>query len=110
MAKIRVFGPVEDGTFAHMCPACGDEHIFYTKKPPGAHAWTFNGDFEKPTFGPSMLIRWGNKIPGHENLEEGRVCHYFVKNGMIEYCGDCTHPMANQKLELPDIKLPDYLK
>jgi len=32
-----------------MCPGCKHYHVFDQR-------WTFNGDFDKPTFTPSMLV------------------------------------------------------
>jgi hypothetical protein len=37
----------------------------------------------------------------------GSVCHSFVTDGRIQFLGDCTHALANQTVELPD--LPDYI-
>ena len=30
------------------------------------------------------------------------VCHYFLRAGVIEYLGDCTHALRGQKVMLPD--------
>jgi hypothetical protein len=49
---------------------------------------------EKPTFTPSMRISWGRRD------EPEHVCHYFITEGKIEYCGDCTHHMKGQTLPL----------
>ena len=73
------------------CPACGDEHVFDSR-------WTFNGDFDSPTFTPSMLARSGRK--------QDRVCHSFVTDGSIRFLGDCTHEHAGKTLELPDLREP----
>lgn len=31
------------------------------------------------------------------------VCHSFVRNGRIEYLGDCTHHLKGQTVDLPDM-------
>lgn len=30
------------------------------------------------------------------------ICHYFIKAGRIEFCGDCTHALKGQTVDLPD--------
>lgn len=54
----------------------------------------FNGDADKPTFSPSLMY---NFIPG-------RICHSFVTDGRIQYLDDCTHPLARQTIDLPEIE------
>ena len=39
----------EHGGWMHYCPGCKSHHLFDER-------WTFNGDQEKPTFTPSMLV------------------------------------------------------
>jgi len=82
------------------CPACeaddkGSCHLFYLKLGEGP-GWTFNGDYEKPTFSPSMkaTATYGPEKTPH-------CCHSFVRDGKIQYLGDCTHEMAGQTVELP---------
>lgn len=66
--------------------------------------WSFNGDFNRPVFGPSLNTWWGGgvtEIPLHR-------CHSFVgcngaEPGQIAFLGDCTHALANQTVELPDL-------
>jgi hypothetical protein len=36
-------------------------------------------------------------------------CHSFVRNGRIEFLGDCTHALASQTVDLPDLPAPDGL-
>lgn len=93
--------------FVHWCPACQEVHQYATENQNGPK-WTFNGNFEQPSFTPSMLIRWGrfadpNWKPddGEEDTYSG-VCHYFITDGKIAYCGDCTHAMKGQTVDLPD--------
>lgn len=69
------------------CPACKDAHVFDKR-------WTFNDDVESPTFTPSFLV--------YEHPTQPR-CHSFVTDGKIRYLGDCTHEMANQTVDLPDV-------
>jgi len=63
----------------------------------GLDLWTFNGDFDRPTFSPSILTQstWsdGSKF----------CCHSFVTDGRIQFLGDCTHVLAGQTVDLPEI-------
>lgn len=63
----------------------------------GPHpVWGWNGDIYKPTFSPSILTR----LPWGEDQRE-IVNHVFVRDGIIQYLGDCTHEYAGKSLELP---------
>ena len=70
------------------CPGCKTHHVFDER-------WTFNGDYENPTFSPSMLC--------NANCQRTR-CHSFVRNGKIEFLSDCAHELAGQTMDLPDIE------
>lgn len=96
---------------AHWCPGCNDWHHFAVDNPfrNGAR-WTWNGDVNAPTFEPSMNIRIGPMpaVPeGRPDAGQIKVCHYFLRNGQIEFLSDCTHALAGQTVPLPD--LPDKL-
>lgn len=77
----------EHGVYAIECPGCKCLHGFDSR-------WTFNGDFEKPTFSPSMLV--------NQHKPESR-CHSFVRDGKIQFLSDCFHEYAGQTLDLEDI-------
>ena len=95
---IRVLeGTDESGVkyYAVHCPACKCGHKFDGR-------WKFNGDFERPTFTPSMLVK-----PYSTTRADGSIvklvnqCHSFVTDGRIQYLGDCEHEMAGQTVDLP---------
>jgi hypothetical protein len=77
------------------CPGCGFDHEVVID---GSRGWTWNGDFDRPTIKPSILVRWdfGEK-------REKKVCHSFVTDGRIKFLGDCTHGMAGQTVDLPPV-------
>jgi len=58
-----------------------------------------------PTFTPSLLNRWGKYAnPNWKEPEDAPpdnkwsgICHLFVTNGMIHYCGDCTHEYSGKQ-------------
>lgn len=98
----------EKGIIAIMCPGCGCQHELYTKMPLSNGAkWSFNGDFDKPTFSPSLLIRTG-KYVNPDFDDEGIPglsvrCHSFIRDGRIQFLSDCTHALAGKTVELPEI-------
>lgn len=88
-----------NATHGHWCPACNQMHDYAVEQPfrNGAR-WTFNGDGDRPSFTPSMNISVGP-------FRDGSIkrCHYFVTDGRIQYCGDGTHSLAGQTVDLPDV-------
>ena len=96
MAKKRAFD-FGDGEIGFECPGCGYGHSVSTEKPnPFGAQWTFNGNFYRPTFSPSIFV----------NREGGGgypKCHSFVRDGRIIFCADSTHELAGQTVDLPEI-------
>lgn len=82
---------------AHMLPI--------TDPGDGRPQWNFSGDVEHPTLSPSILSRVKYRRVG--DVVSPLVCHSFMKQGMLEFLGDCTHQYANQTIPLPP--LPDWL-
>ncbi len=83
------------------CPGCQCAH--------GPNeGWTFNGDFERPTFHPSILVKSvrGLRPDGSGSEEDGTlersVCHSFVTDGRIRFLPDSTHALSGQTVDLPD--------
>ena len=78
------------GMYYFYCPACKENHqIALSENDCGFPIWTWNGDTEKPTISPSILVQW----PYHR-------CHSFIRDGKIEYLSDCTHELAGKTIEL----------
>lgn len=101
MAKVTVTNHDGVDYVRYECPGCKHQHSVPTDR------WAFNGDVNKPTLSPSVrhFIPVGTytKAGGEKNAEQ-TTCHYFVRDGFIEYCGDCEHNFRNQRVELPDMK------
>jgi hypothetical protein len=77
--------------FMFWCPGCESVH--------GPNdLWFYNGDAERPTFSPSILVR-----SSYRDL----VCHSFVTDGRIHFLADSTHVLAGQTVDLPNV--PDWL-
>ncbi|WP_036292055.1 DUF6527 family protein [Methylosinus sp. PW1] len=92
-----------DDRLGFLCPACGCLHFV-------DHRWSFAGDYDRPTFSPSIRVN-GVAAPTDEELDEYArtrklpaprpfVCHSFVTAGKIQFLGDCTHELAGRTVDL----------
>jgi hypothetical protein len=79
------------------CPGCNRAHMVNT----GALRWDYNGNPDSPTFSPSILVTYGGSDAG-DGRAPPKVCHSFVRDGMIQFLGDCTHKLAKQTVPIPD--------
>lgn len=86
------------------CPGCGENHGITIARDGVPHpCWTWNGSFDKPTLSPSVLSS-GFRFKTREGSEsEPYVCHSWVRDGLIQFLGDCTHALAGQTVPLPEI-------
>lgn len=79
------------------CPGCKSPHmvtVYLEGQPkPLPVAWTWNGNHESPTFGPSVNVN-----PNYPKKQ----CHFFVVNGQIRYQMDCWHDLRGTIADLPD--------
>lgn len=115
--KVKTCRHTEPGdSIGFRCPGCGEVHVVPVK---GPKAWTWNGSLEKPTLSPSLLVRSGHYVPGQGGKAcwctynathpdepapfQCTVCHSFVRDGRIQFLSDCTHSLAGQTVELPDL-------
>lgn len=89
--------------YVFWCPGCKGAHQVATGGGPGPR-WGFNGNVDRPTFTPSLLVRYPANPEAEEEFKEWRterVCHSFITDGQIQFLGDCTHPMAGQTVPIP---------
>lgn len=81
-------GEGEEALIFH-CPGCKMDHRFIIKPP----RWKFNGNWEKPSFTPSL--KWDiNKVV---------QCHLILTDGVINYCNDCVHELAGKKVPMVEV-------
>lgn len=105
MAKVK---QISEGVYRLKCPA-GHEHDIPTVARNGRPKWSFNGNLESPTFNPSIDEKTGYFVdPNTEGDEEwlkanSYRCHFFIKDGQIVFCGDCSHNLKGQTITLQDI-------
>lgn len=108
MAAIsKVLRSMEGDGLAFRCPGCKRPHLIHVGAGSGPR-WGWNGNAEKPTFTPSVLVKTGSRVDPSCVWEEGdppEVCHSFVTDGQIQFLGDCTHELANQTVDLPDFEV-----
>jgi len=110
-----------DNGLLFWCPGCDGAHRIQHGEGTGPR-WGWNGDVNKPTFTPSILINgrdftakgqadfdaWhAAGCPRPEDDQPMKfenapvVCHSFVTDGCIQFLGDCTHALAGQTVDLP---------
>jgi hypothetical protein len=109
--KLRM---LENGRVAFMCPGCRELHQVRVSGE-GRPMWTWNGLHEAPTFSPSVLVQgvqtvkdadgeWtGDWVLGPDGKPLPQVCHSFVTDGRIQFLSDCSHQLAGQTVDLPDV-------
>lgn len=86
-----------DGFLWLWCDPC-DTHHRVTVRGDGHPKWEWNGDLVAVTLSPSIRVRYDF---GLERAE--RTCHSFVKDGQWQYLSDCTHALAGQTVQLPEL-------
>lgn len=86
----------------------------------GTGNWSWNGDVEKPTLKPSLLVTSGHLVPEFkpedscwckyykDHPEDNPVfqcyrCHTWINDGKAQFLPDSTHKFAGQTLDLLDI-------
>ncbi len=106
-----VLRTLDGGRVGFMCPGCREMHQVRVEGD-GRPRWGFNGDYERPTFTPSVLVtghqtekdeagRWtGEWVRGPDGKPLPLVCHSFVTDGQISFLGDCTHELRGQVVPL----------
>lgn len=116
----KVLRNLAGGGLTFWCHGCNEAHTVWHGEGPGPR-WTWNGDVDKPVFGPSVLVTGTEWLTDdeHARLMRGehveatpKRCHTFVgcngaAPGQIIFLGDCTHALAGQVTDLAP--LPDYL-
>lgn len=98
----------EGGRLMFWCPGCAGSHQVAVGEGPGPR-WGYNGNAERPTFTPSVLVRGVQWDTGDHFFEPNHavapgaetVCHSFITDGRIQFLSDCTHSLVGQTVDLP---------
>ena len=79
------------------CPGCRCDHNIPLKEfgAKGRPIWKWDGDKEKPTFAPSILVTWTDG-----EGRKKRRCHSFIRKGQWQFLKDCTHELAGQTVDM----------
>lgn len=99
MAKVYPYKSGDEiALWAFYCPGCKYDHALAIRQyqEGGNPQWNFNGDVDKPTFSPSLLVFGG---------DPDRRCHTFIKKGQIQFLDDCFHELKGQTVEIPDYEV-----
>ena len=87
------------GVLEAFCPACDFSHGFRVDLDGHGNwdtdTWTFNDNWDEPTFSPSMLAN-GEQVDQYKPR-----CHSFLVDGVWQYLGDCTHDRAGKIAAVP---------
>ena len=106
MRLSRALAKSEEDRLFFKCPGCKMVHGISHGPGPGPR-WGWNGNVEKPSFTPSVLVTWSEPSDNPGEFDDAskdlkKVCHSFVTDGRIQFLGDCTHALAGQTVDLPD--------
>ena len=119
-----------DNRLTWWCPGCNSPHSIAHGAGNGPR-WGWNGNAEKPTFTPSVLVTWSEpanlhdhdamqrdlaeakrrREAGEESVkvpQAAKVCHSFVVDGQMQMLSDCTHALAGQTVPIPPWPRPDW--
>lgn len=110
MSLRGVLRVIEGGQLGFWCPGCQQMHVVNS-------GWSFDGNYEKPTFNPSVLVTGGHfansfkpggpcwctfnaEHPDDPTSFRCERCHSFVRAGQIEFLGDSSHELAGKTVPL----------
>jgi hypothetical protein len=111
VSKILRRGDPDGTSLFFWCPGYDHSHRVQIGQGPGPR-WDWNGDVDKPTFTPSVLVTWNEPSDtagegADESKDVQKRCHTFVAGGVIDFLGDCTHALRG-KHPIPDWPKPIY--
>lgn len=96
-----------DNRLMWWCPGCKSAHQIAHGDGAGPR-WGWNGNAVRPTFTPSVLVRWGRHADPawtpdpDDGPDVSGICHSFVVDGRMQFLSDCTHALAGQTVPIPD--------
>lgn len=86
--KLRI---AESGSHLAYCPGCKELHVIDKR-------WSFNGNYDAPTFSPSLLVT----VPeSHDQFyTPAERCHSYIHDGQWQFLSDCTHELAGKTVPM----------
>ena len=114
MARFYIHERETETLVCFHCPGCACGHALRVKGETGP-VWQWNGDLDKATFSPSLLVtrhQWEPPVTAENMAEFDRApwkqtkvekrCHSFIKDGQIQFLGDCSHDLASKTVDVPE--------
>jgi hypothetical protein len=92
--------------FRFPCPGCEYGHWVRVNAADSPN-WTWNGDFVRPTFSPSVHVFPGGSLQTKAEGARDGTCHSHVIDGNIQFLSDCWHDLKNQTVPLPPLDYGD---
>lgn len=93
----------ENGKVSFFCCGCNSTHDIPVDAN-GGLAWDWNRSMTKPTFTPSIKVGYNGKDAGQTDVDgytaPPAICHSLIQQGIISYCGDSTHALSGQEVDL----------
>jgi hypothetical protein len=85
----------------YKCHACGWHSVPVKIGVKEGKFWEWNGNLEKPTISPSVR-HFHHGMPKFEDHDAipAFCCHYIMTDGVMAFCGDCTHSKSGQTLPM----------
>lgn len=113
----QILRSASDNRLTWWCTGCDGPHQIAHGSGNGPR-WSWNGDLEKPTFTPSVLVSGHGLTPKGQAEADAwfeahcpkpapkfdsapTVCHSFVVDGQMQFLSDCTHKLAGQTVPIP---------
>lgn len=84
--------------FIWRCPGCGQVHSIPTSG--AGRGWKWTGTEDRPTFSPSVLCHPHDCLDDDDKPSRTPRCHFFIREGVAHFCGDCEHEHAGEALEV----------
>lgn len=114
-ALSKILRRPSSGRLAWFCPGCNTTHEITTE---GTNAWGWNGDAERPSFSPGVLVTTGHhsqfrtpgsgcwcdyraRYPLERDVPECYRCHSYVTDGAMQFLSDCSHDLRGQTVPIP---------
>lgn len=72
------------------CVGCGEVHVCQVDGPMMSVVWVWCDSLTTPTLAPSIM----------ERIEGGKICHFYVSKGVVQFLRDCTHELAGKLVQM----------
>ncbi len=99
VSKLGAYQNPEYEALLWRCAGCGDIHNIRvggdSESEPG---WIWNRSLVQPTLSPSILKQPNSPNPDFPGAD--KRCHSYVRDGRVEFLGDCDHDLAGKTVPM----------